>query len=267
MKRILYGLPLLLTLVIITAMVVHGPIAQFAHYHDFADQTTRFGVSNGLDVLSNLPFLVIGVWGLARLRSHAFAPALRAGWVGYRLMLVGLILVALGSGFYHLHPDNARLVWDRLPIALVCAGLLSAVRAETRPGQINVTANAWAFSVFAAFSVAWWYLTGRHGEGDLRPYLLLQALPLVLIPLWQAAYDAPPADRRMFGLAMLLYVAAKVAEMHDQQIFAALGWISGHTLKHLLAGCAVAVIVRRLVARVEAPPASPYILRNSVMNG
>ena len=59
--------------------------------------------------------------------------SLNAGRHGYRLFLVGLLLTAFGSGLYHLAPDNARLVWDRLPIALACAGLLAAVRAECLP--------------------------------------------------------------------------------------------------------------------------------------
>src|SRR6185369_5256246 len=162
-----------------------------------------------------------------------------SGWPGYLLFLASLVLTAIGSAYYHWAPDNARLVWDRLPIALACAGLLSAVWAETRPrpGGGHTTGLA----LFAVASVAWWVFTDRQGHGDLRPYLLMQGLPLVLIPLWQAIYRAPPRDRAAFGLALVLYVLAKVAEVLDHQLLALLGGLSGHTLKHLLATAAAAV--------------------------
>ena len=251
MKRILIILPPLLTVLAALAMLWHGPIAQFAHYNDFADEVTLFGVPNALNVFSNLGFLLLGVWGWGCLRAHAAHPPLREGWAGYRLMLLGLILVGLGSGYYHLAPGNARLVWDRLPIALVCAGLLAAVRAETRPGRVDMRATLGVLLLCAVSSVLWWQFTDSAGQGDLRPYLLLQTLPLVLIPLWQAAYDAPRADRIAFGLAMAMYVLAKAAELHDRQILAALGLISGHSLKHLLATGALALILVRLVARTH----------------
>ena len=78
------------------------------------------------------------------------------------------------------------------------------------------------------------------GYGDLRPYLLLQGLPILLIPLWQWIYKAPSADRLAFGGALMLYIIAKVAEVNDHQIAALLGAATGHTLKHLLATAAAA---------------------------
>ena len=86
--------------------------------------------------------------------------------------------------------------------------------------------------------VAWWAATG-----DLRPYLLLQAAPLLLIPLWQAQNAAPRRERLGFAIGIGLYVLAKAAELADAPILAATGFVSGHTLKHLLAAAAAAVIV------------------------
>ena len=74
----------------------------------------------------------------------SFSDRLRAGWPGYRLFLIGLLLTAFGSGFYHFAPDNARLIWDRLPIALAEAGLINpkhakaaAAASETRRNVID----------------------------------------------------------------------------------------------------------------------------------
>jgi hypothetical protein len=165
------------------------------------------------------------------------------------LFLISLVLTAIGSSFYHLDPDNSRLIWDRLPIALACAGLLAAVYAESCP-NVDGRRTTVLLALFAVVSVAWWYVTEQAGQGDLRPYLLLQGLPLLLIPLWQAIGEAPRADRVAFGVAIALYALAKVAELHDRELFAALGWISGHTVKHLLATASAAVLAGRLVWRV-----------------
>jgi len=106
-------------------------------------------------------------------------------------------------------------------------------------------------ALFAVVSVAWWSFTEGRGAGDLRPYLLLQGLPLILIPLWQAIYRAHGRDRIWFGGALLLYILAKAAELHDHEILSALGFISGHTLKHLLATAAAGTLVFRLCERVR----------------
>lgn len=259
MKTVLRNLPPWLLLAAIIAMLAHGPIAQPLHYHQFADDGALLGLPNAANVGSNLGFFLLGLWGWLGLRAHANHPALREGWPGYALMLLGLMGVGLGSGFYHLAPDNARLVWDRLPIALVCAGLLAAVRAETSATPSNVRATTCLLALCAVASVAWWNWSESRGQGDLRPYLLLQAAPLVLIPLWQAAFGAPRADRLAFAMAMLLYILAKAAELHDQAIMHALGVLSGHTLKHLLACGGLFMIVQRLLARVRVRQQQPLL--------
>lgn len=53
----------------------------------------------------------------------------RERWL-YEVVLAGFILTAVGSAYYHLAPDNHRLVWDRIPIMGVFMRLLAAVIAE-----------------------------------------------------------------------------------------------------------------------------------------
>ena len=47
-----------------------GPIAQDPGYHLFKDQRTIFGVPNFWNVITNLPFLLVGVAGLYGIRSR-----------------------------------------------------------------------------------------------------------------------------------------------------------------------------------------------------
>jgi len=243
------------TLLLAAAALFHGPIHQPEGYHDFADQSVVWGVPHFCDVSSNIGFALVAFWGwlgLARQREHE---ALRHGWAGYRLFLIGLFLTALGSTWYHLAPDNARLVWDRLPIALACAGLLAGVMGDVYRRDSHRDAALLALA--AAGSVAWWRYTDLAGADDLRPYLLLQILPIVLIPLWQWLYGAPRADRLAFGGAIALYILAKAAELNDHALAAWFSPVTGHTLKHLLATAAALLIVAGLRSRVALSPATP----------
>lgn len=224
-------LALYATGLLIIAMAIAGPIAQPDNYHHFADARALFGIPNAGDVLSNLGFLLAGVYGLALLWRARVRNA------GFGLFCISLLLTAFGSGWYHLAPDDARLVWDRLPIALACAGLLAALVQQTYP-RVTLVAP---LAVFGALSVFWWAQTG-----DLRPYLLIQVAPLVLIPLLQWQSGAPAQQRRAFGLAIVLYVLAKIFELGDVATLDVLGVISGHTIKHVLATLAAVVVVRSI---------------------
>lgn len=191
----------------------------------------------GPDVLSNIGFAVAGIWAwLCARKRHT------AGRPGYLLFAAALVMTAAGSAYYHLRPDDARLLWDRIPIALACAGLLATVRGDAGEATA-VRRDTSLLAIFAIFSVAWWFKTG-----DLRPYLFLQALPLLLIPVWQWLHHAPRIERLGFAAAILLYVLAKAAELHDHDVLALSGVVSGHTLKHLLATAAAFSITAALAS-------------------
>ena len=119
--------------------------------------------------------------------------------------------------------------------ALACASLLAAVRADLVPGMNPRTALLELGILLggAIFSVVWWQQTA-----DLRWYLLLQILALLLIPMWQAVYAAPFGERCFFGISIVFYVLAKLCETFDFAILGYTHYISGHSLKHILAALA-----------------------------
>ncbi len=251
MKKSKSILPTVVTALLLVAGVIHGPIAQLPDYHEFADQTQRFGIAHFADVTSNLGFLLVAVWGWLALSPVSKHPALASGWCAYRLFLLGLALTACGSAWYHFAPDNARLIWDRIPITLACGGLLAGAWGDAH--RRSGCKFAIACAIFGLASVAWWYATEQTGNGDLRPYLAMQILPLLLVPVWQSVYDAPKSDRWFFSAALIIYAVAKLAEINDREIGAILG-ITGHTLKHLLATLSSALIVIGLRHRVRTIP-------------
>ncbi|HEX7249749.1 MAG TPA: hypothetical protein VF262_05120, partial [Burkholderiales bacterium] len=46
-------------------LFLYGPIPQYADYHRFADTRTFLGLPNFSDTASNIPFLLIGIAGIA----------------------------------------------------------------------------------------------------------------------------------------------------------------------------------------------------------
>ncbi len=252
--RLLLGV----ALVLIGAAVLAPRVAQDPEYHLLADGRTLLGVPNALNVLSNIPFALVGLSGLLALGRNRSLPA--AAQPGYLVFFAGVFLTAFGSAGYHWAPDNARLVWDRLPMTLAFAGLLGglvAERVDPRWGRALVL----PLGVLGIASVGYWHWTELRGAGDLRPYGLMQFGPLVLLPLILALYPGRPGSTRWLTGALVLYALAKVCESADASIWALGLSVSGHTWKHLLAAGGIWCIERSLagdsaqaVPRSAAPP-------------
>jgi hypothetical protein len=239
-QRITRGL-LLSACVLGLAVAILPAFPQPPAYHDFADQRRWLGVPNLLNVISNLPFLLVAWLGWRVLSRPGDG---RPGSLPFALLFLALAATGLGSVYYHLAPDNARLFWDRLPMSLGFAALVTTVIAERRP-----TRGPWLLLTLAGSGLAsllWWRYSARLGMENLLPYLAFQAwslLTLVWLPLLFPARDTP----YLIG-AVPLYGAALAAEQLDRLLFAWGGLLSGHTLKHLLAALALYQIVRLLRA-------------------
>ena len=158
------------------------------------------------------------------------------------MLSVAVALVAFGSGWYHLSPSIPALVWDRLPMTVAFMALLSAVIAD-RISWLAGRALLWPLVVAGIASIAWWVRTESAGAGDLRPYALVQFLPMLLIPLMLLMWRGEGLSSRRLWMALGAYVLAKVAEHFDVALFAATGF-GGHALKHLLAALAAWWILR-----------------------
>ncbi len=214
-------------------------IPQPLSYHDFADQRSWLGIPNFGDVASNLLFAVCGVWGLVFLFGRRGLERFidpRERWA-YVFVFLGLLLTAFGSSYYHLAPDNARLVWDRLPMTLAFMGLVSAMISE----RVSVPAGFYLLPILlligASSVVLWWYSEAR-GAGDLRFYAAVQVYAVLILPVLLLL---PPRYVRGWDFAVVFcfYVLAKIFETWDRGIFSIdRHTISGHTLKHLAAGAA-----------------------------
>ena len=211
-------------------------IPQDPAYHQFVDDRTLLGIPNFWNVVTNISFVLVGIFGFARL-SRIFA--LRTS---YLLVCIGIILVGAGSAYYHFSPSTKSLVWDRLPMTIVFMALFSAIiedRVSDRAGKILL----WPLIVVGAASVGYWHLSELQGNGDLRPYGLVQFLPLVLIPLILVLFPSRGLRTSFLWWTLITYALAIITEHFDLRIFETTGIISGHSIKHLLASLALLFFV------------------------
>jgi len=254
----------ILVILLIIASISYSipPISQPQSYHHFADERSIWGIPNFNDVISNLPFAIIGIWGLVfLLRSRLNMKAedfldKREIWP-YLFVFAGLLLTAIGSSYYHLAPDNARLVWDRLYMTITFTSMVAAVITERIQPRLGLWLLPFLLLIGLA-SVLQWYWSETRGMGDLRFYAAVQVYS-ALVLLWALFLPHRYTRSGDFGLVLGAYVLAKTLEFFDIPTFTALHLVSGHTLKHLAASLAGFCILRMLQKRMPVSASgSPY---------
>ncbi len=233
------------------ALNPHGHTHLYAHGHPFVDARTFWGIPNALDVLSNAPLSLAGLWGLRALRGRVLPVETRKA---VQVFFAGLALTGLGSAWYHWAPDAAGLAVDRLGMAVTFAGALALAVAE-RVGPPPVPPTLWTTFVLAVVSAL---LPWSHG--NVLPWAVLQYGGVALI-VWCAFQT--PADGAIgvrIGALIGWYALAKALELGDAAVFQATGeWVSGHSLKHLAAALAatpVLVALQRQPLRQNAAGAA-----------
>lgn len=246
------------------AVATLHPLPQDPSYHQLADQRSLFGIPNAADTGSNLLILAAGVAGLVQLWRSPRSSAAKADpllqsteqWLYWRLYLAA-VLSALGSIYYHLAPDTPRLLWDRLPLAILLASFVALIITERIDPRAGLLTSP-PLLLLAVGSVLYWYAGETRGVGDLRPYLFVQLMVLILVPLILLLFDSPyPGESARWWGVLCVYALAKGSEQLDHQLFSLGHLISGHTLKHLLAAVAIFMIVRIQAGRERPAPTPP----------
>lgn len=247
----------LFSVVIVLTAVLLPPVAQSHGYHDFSDKRQLLGIPNFMNVVSNVAILFSGIAGLNFLRQvsgqisgrdgqHPQAVFQTAGEIWpYRIFFLSIVATALGSAYYHWHPDNATLLWDRMSIAIAVTALLAAVLTE----RVNSKTGVFLLPLLVlmgTISVIYWYWSEQQGTGNLNFYIVIQFYSLLLIIILSLMLPTNYTHGNMTLQAIGLYALAKVAETFDRQLYALGEIVSGHTLKHLIAALAIWWIVRML---------------------
>jgi hypothetical protein len=234
-----------------------SPIPQDPSYHNFADLRPRFDIPNFGDVVSNIGFLIVGLLGLSMTlgpkRYELFDRSSDA--IPYIITFIAVTFVAFGSSYYHWAPSNETLLWDRLPMTIAFMSLFAAVIAD----RINRRAGPYillpVLIAAGVLSVIYWNFTELAGQGDLRPYAIVQFFPIIaiLIILWLFP-EHRYTDTRSLLSVIACYGTAKLLEAFDKDILELLGGIiSGHSLKHIVSAVAVYLLLHMLVMANNRP--------------
>ena len=235
---------LLLGVAALLALALFGPmLPASAHQHTLADQRALWGIPCALDVLSNLPFAIAGLWGLVALRRLAPGMLDAPSRALASLFFAGLVCTAAGSALYHWQPQDAGLLWDRLGMVLPFAGLLGlagASRVSARAGA----AAAGTVLLAGPLAVLWW----SH-SGNLLPWAVVQLGGMLVVLALACLPRRDGALALHLGAVMALYALAKLFEAADHAVFEATGQaVSGHSLKHVLAAAAAWPVLAALAA-------------------
>ena len=213
----------------------------------FADGRTLWGLPNAMDVLSNLPFLLGGVWGLWQWRMYRLqGPAAKAAAV----FLLGLVATAVGSSVFHAWPGEPGLALDRAGMAVAFAGALGLAAAE------RVSARAAGPVLGTTLVLALLSAVMPLTHGNVVPWAVVQFGGMALMVGLALQHPANGALGIRIGALIAWYALAKAFELLDAEVFHFTGHlVSGHTLKHLVAACAVWPVLRAL--RQNAPALAP----------
>lgn len=235
LKSTRHEMLLALACAVLLVVALAGPhVAQPAHIHDYADQRAWWGVPCALDVLSSLSFALMGAAGLVRLARLPREAVDRAQRLCAGLFFAGLLVTALGSSWYHLDANDARLAVDRGAMSVAFAGLLGLLAATRISGRAGI-ALAIALLVLAPLSVLAWLSTGNVLAWAVVQFggLLLVLLLPATVPLLPGALDV------RWILVVAAYALAKLFEVADHVVYEATGQLfSGHTAKHVVAALA-----------------------------
>ncbi|KAK7843351.1 protein rdm16 [Quercus suber] len=189
---------------------------------------------------------------------------------GWTCFYVGVAAVAFGSAYYHLKPNDARLVWDRLPMTIAFTSVMSIFiieRIDERKGTISlipllmagiISILYWrqAHYLFLWFKLYRVVISNKLSIcyvcffDDLRPYALIQFVPCIAIPVMAILLPPMYTHSSYWLWAAVFYLLAKVEEAADKVIYE---WthhiVSGHTLKHLCAAMVPVFLTLMLAKR------------------
>ncbi len=241
------------TMLCIVAALLLPAVPQSLEYHHFADQRDLLGIDNFLDVVSNIAFLIVGIVGLVIVFGGRARFEFKSERWPYAVFFLGALLTALGSGYYHLAPDNETLFWDRLPMTIAFMGLVASQIVDRINIRVGLALLVPMLLVGAA-SVIYWRVTEQAGVGNVMPYGILQGYAVVIVLL--LAWLSPSRYTRGHDLYWVFgwYVLSKFLETFDVEVLHLGSVVSGHTLKHLAAALAGFTVCSMLLRRTLKEP-------------
>ena len=194
--------------------------------------------------------MAVGIFGLLKY----YKKQIHVLGLSYLIFCSGIFFVGVGSAYYHYNPTPHSLVWDRLPMTLAFMALFSMVVGDRVSAKLGAQIF-WPLLIAGVASVCYWYWSEVRGMGDLRAYIVIQFLPMLLIPIMLMLYRGKLMRSSYLWGTLGTYALAKVAEHFDLAIYSSAGLISGHSIKHVLGAVAVLWVILAFERGHHAPQA------------
>ncbi len=242
---------LIFTFLVILSLPFIPAIPQNPSYHNFADSRTFFDIHHFLNIYSNIFFIIVGALGLYKIfsRHSKIVFSNQSEKWPYVSLFIATILTGFGSGYYHAHPNNMTMIWDRIPMTMIMASYFSAMLMERINRKVGLQLLL-PLMILGIMSVIYWQITEIAGHGDLRLYGWSQFYPTAAVILLITLFPSSYTGTRYIIESYMWYGIAKIAEFFDQGIYVFTHHlISGHTIKHIAAAIAIYSVVRYLTHR------------------
>lgn len=235
-------------------LLAWGPVRLEAAAHRYADTRSLAGLPHALNVLACLPLFLAACVGVVATWRSSWGDEVRRPWIAFHGFAA---LSALGSAVYHAAPsDETYLLAHGVTSGAFVMLTLGALAERVHRGFGGRRGLAAAVALLLACA-ALVMVSHQVGPGaDLRPLLLLQTLPVLLIPAGAAWLPGAYTQPRDWMVVLCTYGLAKLFDGLDAPLFAATGGLSGHAAMHLaLAGVAAWMAYRASAAsRLHTSP-------------
>jgi len=217
-------------LTFLTVPLLHGLAGIDIDPYHFACDGPLFGIPHFLNVVTNVPFFFVGLWGLVHLhRAGRLTDPRFFNWAGLWLSVAVLMF---GSGAYHWYLTPGTLAFDRFCITGIIAFLGAELAATTFRYGPSRRLSLLLLALCAGTVVLWMLGTTSWFYGALQGVGGVGALVLAI---WarRRGRIGPEVSRPVLLFAGF-YALAKVAEVLDEPVCELTGMFGGHPIKHLL---------------------------------
>ncbi|CAN1120964.1 hypothetical protein LINPERPRIM_LOCUS1029 [Linum perenne] len=229
----------------ICLMLVTPTIPLSNKHHLFADKRNFVGIPNTLNVITNFPFLVVGVVGFVlSLRGFLLNISLPGELFGWVFFYGGMVAVAFGSAYYHLKPEDGRVMWDTLPMIIAYSSLFSSFMVERLGKRVGLSCS------FGLLGLVMLTSAYTRTFNDLRLCMMFQLIPCVAIPCMNTMLPTKYTHSTYWFCASGAYLLSKLQGSLDHKIYHTnCYFISGHSLEHLCLAAAPVLLTAMLIRR------------------
>lgn len=242
-----------MTLAVTMGLLAWGPIPLGGQAHQYADERSWLGLRGAANVWVNLAMFAAGAWGWHVTRAGRWPAQLRMPWQLFHLCAM---LSAVASGLYHADTGDLLFVlahvFSAAGFVMLTLGML-AERVHSRFGT-PLTCLLVLCGVATAGLVVLFGHSQPNGL-DMRPLLLLEIVPVLVIPAGALSLPGRVTRASDWIGVLTFYALAKLMQSCDALVLEMSGWISGHTLMHLMLTAAVGRMAYCAALAGEAPAA------------